>query len=108
MDVLSIPQWCDCCEEEVADLRDLCAFNPTMVRLLPAFALPFIVEGRWLSIPQWCDCCRAQLEVFQNLLNSFNPTMVRLLLTAALIEPTEPDYAFNPTMVRLLQFACAV
>ena len=53
---LSIPQWCDCCQCSIARAIGVCAFNPTMVRLLQVSLTPSSAVG--------CP---------------FNPTMVRLL-----------------------------
>jgi hypothetical protein len=38
--LVSIPQWCDCCETVAAK----CKLAPKTI----------------VSIPQWCDCCREQ------------------------------------------------
>ena len=78
--VVSIPQWCDCCQSGFKSAGIIFdGFNPTMVRLLP--------------VP--CPLSRV-------LSQSFNPTMVRLL-------PNSVSHSscclccFNPTMVRLLR-----
>ena len=102
--LVSIPQWCDCCNEPYAHSH--CRAH--------------------VSIPQWCDCClrgclRAQVglpgfnptmvrllqffsEVRSDVERSFNPTMVRLLPQALIQKESDSD-SFNPTMVRLLQGA---
>ena len=77
---VSIPQWCDCCEEARKALEIEEGFNPTMVRLLPVLGLTAVerqVEFQshngaiaagfappagftsFVSIPQWCDCCNS-------------------------------------------------
>ena len=77
---VSIPQWCDCCEE---------------LKACQVLAAP-------VSIPQWCDCCLFDYQ--KDILRQacFNPTMVRLLPTSRLNLPCNSS-SFNPTMVRLLR-----
>ena len=78
--LLSIPQWCDCCDLFVLlECSISVAFNPTMVRLLP----------------------KMDIADLQNAFETFNPTMVRLLRLKFTIPPPR-QFAFNPTMVRLL------
>jgi len=78
---VSIPQWCDCCNNTVSvNLCVVAGFNPTMVRLLRLahYTCPscngrfqshngaiaavdeYLSEAafNFVSIPQWCDCCR--------------------------------------------------
>ena len=77
--MLSIPQWCDCCNLLIEHLHQkLTAFNPTMVRLLPGIPTR-IASVSMLSIPQWCDCCKLSHTTSNAIPLSFNPTMVRLL-----------------------------
>ena len=78
--VLSIPQWCDCCEFlQRNGVSISSAFNPTMVRLLQN-------ELRGRSHSDF----------------AFNPTMVRLLPGNECPSAKKTRKPFNPTMVRLL------
>ena len=77
---VSIPQWCDCCRNEILRaFHSAFRFNPTMVRLL--------LHDAW----------RLKPKVF----GRFNPTMVRLLRRKCRLL-VYGSYSFNPTMVRLL------
>jgi len=78
--LVSIPQWCDCCREQIRNYATVgVGFNPTMVRLLRD-QRRFARQGKAAR---------------------FNPTMVRLLLVEVTKAVTGAE-CFNPTMVRLL------
>ena len=77
---VSIPQWCDCCEEDER----------------------LVTKAAEVSIPQWCDCCDDGEERRRRVIESFNPTMVRLLQNMG-EDMGEGYLSFNPTMVRLLR-----
>ena len=122
---LSIPQWCDCCDEikrshpELAD-----AFNPTMVRLLhenyevraplPHFfqshngaiaAQPLLSPHSpiiRLSIPQWCDCCQIK-KAWVKLGDGLSiPQWCDCCCYNTFLNQVG-KLTFNPTMVRLLR-----
>ena len=100
--MVSIPQWCDCCDGDEND--------ELVIRIV--------------SIPQWCDCCAAPSPARKASMLCFNPTMVRLLPVVvfaclhqflfqshngAIAAQDANQWAvdqlgFNPTMVRLLRF----
>ena len=62
LQVVSIPQWCDCCRGDEHDGRKpKTSFNPTMVRLLLAVSSGTFVGYLLVSIPQWCDCCKFEV-----------------------------------------------
>ena len=121
-EVLSIPQWCDCCviglvgliakfvfqshngaiaaHRHLVAIAHRCSFNPTMVRLLRTT----FKDGRSPElIFQSHNGAIAAFTVTRRrgVVQAFNPTMVRLLR-----QHTNPDdegcFTFNPTMVRLL------
>ena len=76
---VSIPQWCDCCLQQISQhFVNSVGFNPTMVRLLPSGTL-ISVHAFGVSIPQWCDCCWESGTDGSSKVYCFNPTMVRLL-----------------------------
>ena len=77
---VSIPQWCDCCEPEVYSHESVSV----------------------VSIPQWCDCCLhfSGFSVkLQNKFQSHNGAIAALHRnnSVGVVD------SFNPTMVRLLQ-----
>jgi hypothetical protein len=82
--LLSIPQWCDCCQIKKA----------------------WVKLGDSLSIPQWCDCCELALLITSENFKPFNPTMVRLLPNQEGVGQIGRQ-PFNPTMVRLLRISVA-
>ena len=120
--VVSIPQWCDCCDPKVgAALRKLfqshngaiAAWRYVLAIVAMCVSIPQWCDccikslpGKWtpipVSIPQWCDCCKCLARKPSSLRDSFNPTMVRLLQRNTKIAP-DAQNRFNPTMVRLLQ-----
>ena len=97
---LSIPQWCDCCQCSIARAIGVCAFNPTMVRLLLESDTEVVSIVRFQShngaIAADFGCSRPHP------IGAFNPTMVRLL-QVSLTPSSAVGCPFNPTMVRLLQ-----
>ena len=122
---LSIPQWCDCCNEKIADVVvGKFTFNPTMVRLLPRQcplhpadhqrfqshngAIAAIACQRIVLATTAFQSHNGAIAAHTTLVRvtlyptSFNPTMVRLLLLNALQNFFEKIPPFNPTMVRLL------
>ena len=80
MPEVSIPLWCDCYHTRCrAPTPPLERFNPTMVRLLPAFPFQASTHTTSVSIPLWCDCYGLEVQVVAFQGECFNPTMVRLL-----------------------------
>jgi hypothetical protein len=77
--ILSIPQWCDCCQFH----KVIKVFGAVLS--IPQWCDCCIsvrsrnVTPKTLSIPQWCDCCRSLNRPDSRPPTTFNPTMVRLL-----------------------------
>mgnify|MGYP007015361596 CR=1 FL=1 len=100
--VVSIPQWCDCCPSQIAELRRLFGgFNPTMVRLLRDNYQSRCSGDAWF---QSHNGAIAALDIRRLVAECvcFNPTMVRLLPVISQVG-SPVLIRFNPTMVRLLQ-----
>ena len=99
---VSIPQWCDCCANEILVDNRTFSFNPTMVRLLPEMPTMSATTAQSFN-PTMVRLLRKMSTSCGSLHSCFNPTMVRLL-------PCCPHYPqktvsrFNPTMVRLLPY----
>ena len=104
-ELVSIPQWCDCCLGGTIQFVCGLSFNPTMVRLLPVagstdFPVKFLFQSHngaiaakmnlkyrqsvWMFQSHNGAIAAKTQQRFYDTIGSFNPTMVRLLLMSGL------------------------
>ena len=102
IELVSIPQWCDCCKRLHSANLVWSGFNPTMVRLLPVLRRASLLQVSQFQSHNGAIAAHRDVSWSGFQFWCFNPTMVRLLPPTALIV-TLTASCFNPTMVRLLR-----
>ena len=112
--IVSIPQWCDCCKVLMATIEGKAVVS------IPQWCDCCLKASNWLaprkrwfqshngaiaanrhkdhrpcsgtvSIPQWCDCCVSLMLGIFAYTSCFNPTMVRLLPLTSLLSSLKSD-----------------
>ena len=56
-DQVSIPQWCDCCQNATTLLNQFAEFQSHNGAIAALWASMCFFILATVSIPQWCDCC---------------------------------------------------